>query len=64
MAKATRKEINLLVAFKSLHEKAPMEINWKLKLLMKKQIPLGHNEITWHKDKCSTPTNNYAEFSL
>lgn len=36
MAKATRKEINLPVAFKNLHKKAPMEINWKLKLLMKK----------------------------
>lgn len=52
-AKATRKEINLLVAFKSLHEKAPTEINWKLKLLRKNgEIPLGHYEISWHKDKC------------
>lgn len=52
-AKATRKEINLLVAFKSLHEKAPTEINWKLKLLRKNgEVPLGHYEISWHKDKC------------
>lgn len=36
MAKASRKEINLRVAFKSLHEKAPTEIDWKLKLLTEK----------------------------